>query len=123
MVYASLEQCPVIGGTVKSFDASKAQGDARRDRRRADPDGVAVVADTYWHAKKAREGLTVVWDEGAGATLSDKTMLEGIRAGASGDKMLPLKKWAMRRGDEGARPRSCGPSTPSRCFRTRRWSR
>ncbi len=24
MVYASLEQCPVIGGTVKSFDASKA---------------------------------------------------------------------------------------------------
>ena len=37
MVYASLEQCPVIGGTVKSFDASAAKAHARRDRRRADP--------------------------------------------------------------------------------------
>jgi isoquinoline 1-oxidoreductase beta subunit len=82
MVYASLEQCPVIGGTVKSFDAAKAKAMPGVIDVVQIPDGVAVVADTYWHAKKAREALTVVWDEGAGAALNDKAMLEGIRAGA-----------------------------------------
>ncbi len=91
MVYASLEQCPVIGGTVKSFDASKAKSMPGVIDVVQIPDGIAVVADTWWHAKKAREGLNIVWDEGAGAALSDKTMLEGIRAGAASDKMLPLK--------------------------------
>lgn len=91
MVYASLEQCPVIGGTVKSFDASKAKAMPGVIDIVQIPDGVAVVADTYWHAKKAREALSVQWDEGAGATLNDKAMLDGIRAGAPSDKVLPLK--------------------------------
>ena len=91
MVYASLEQCPVIGGTVKSFDAAKAKTMPGVIDVVQITDGVAIVADTWWHAKKAREGLTVVWDEGAGATLNDKTMLDGIRAGAPADKLLPLK--------------------------------
>jgi isoquinoline 1-oxidoreductase subunit beta len=91
MVYASLEQCPVIGGTVKSFDATRAKAMPGVIDVVQIPDGVAIVADTWWHAKKAREGLTVTWDEGAGAALDDKTMLAGIRAGAPGDKLLPLK--------------------------------
>ena len=89
MVYASLEQCPVIGGTVKSFDAAKAKTMPGVLDVVQIPDGVAVVADTYWHAKKARETLTVVWDEGAGATISNTSMLAGIRAAT--DKPLPLK--------------------------------
>ncbi|MGY4828081.1 molybdopterin cofactor-binding domain-containing protein [Sphaerotilaceae bacterium SBD11-9] len=91
MVYASLEQCPVIGGTVKSVDSSKAKAMPGVIDVVQIPDGVAIVADTWWHAKKAREGLTIVWDEGAGATLNEKTMLEGIRAGAPADKLIPLK--------------------------------
>ena len=91
MVYASLEQCPVIGGTVKSFDGAKAKSMAGVIDVVQIPDGVAVVADTYWHAKKARESLVVQWDEGAGAALNEKTMLEGIRSGAPSDKMIPLK--------------------------------
>jgi isoquinoline 1-oxidoreductase beta subunit len=90
MVYASLEQCPVIGGTVKGFDASKAKGMPGVIDVVQIPDGVAVVADTWWHAKKAREGVTIVWDEGAGAALNDKAMLDGIRAGAPADKVIPL---------------------------------
>jgi isoquinoline 1-oxidoreductase beta subunit len=92
MVYASLEQCPVIGGTVKSFDASKAKGMPGVIDVVQIPDGVAVVADSYWRAKKAREAVTVVWDEGAGAALTHTGMLEGLKNGAAADKLLPLKK-------------------------------
>jgi len=43
MVYASLEQCPVIGGTVKRFDATKAKAMPGVLDVVAIPDGVAVA--------------------------------------------------------------------------------
>ena len=89
MVYASLEQCPVIGGKVKSFDGAKAKSMPGVIDVVQIPDGVAVVADSYWHAKKARETLVVQWDEGPGASISHTSMLEGIRKAT--DKPLPLK--------------------------------
>jgi isoquinoline 1-oxidoreductase beta subunit len=76
MVYASLEQSPVQGGTVKSFDASKAKAMPGVVDVVQIPDGVAVVADTYWHAVKAREALSVQWDEGPNANLSTQAMFE-----------------------------------------------
>lgn len=90
MVYASLEQCPVIGGKVTGFDASKAKAmpgviDVVQIR-----DGVAVVADSYWRARKAREALTVSWDEGPVAAIDNASMMEGIRKAA--DTPIPIKK-------------------------------
>ncbi|HEY4083129.1 MAG TPA: molybdopterin cofactor-binding domain-containing protein [Burkholderiaceae bacterium] len=90
MVYASLEQCPVIGGTVKSFDAAKAKTMPGVLDVVQIPDGVAVVADTYWRAKKARETLVVQWDEGPGAALNDAVMWEGIRGAAATEKHIPI---------------------------------
>jgi hypothetical protein len=55
MVYASLEQCPVIGGKVTSFDATRARSMPGVIDVVQISDGVAVVADTYYHARKARE--------------------------------------------------------------------
>ena len=91
MVYASLEQCPVIGGTVKGFDASRAKALPGVIDVVQIPDGVAVVADTYWHARKAREALSIQWDEGPGAALTVESMLAGIRAGAPSDQLIPLQ--------------------------------
>jgi isoquinoline 1-oxidoreductase beta subunit len=90
MVYASLEQCPVIGGKVVSFDAAKAKAmpgviDVVQIR-----DGVAVVADSYWRAKKAREALTVKWDDGPGARIDNASMKDGIRKAS--DATIPIKK-------------------------------
>jgi isoquinoline 1-oxidoreductase beta subunit len=56
------------------------------------PDGVAVVADTYWHAVKAREVLKVEWDEGPNANLNTAAMFAGTRAALDSGKPLPLKK-------------------------------
>ena len=91
MVYASLEQCPVIGGTVKSFDASRAKGMPGVLDVVQIPDGVAVVADTYWHARKARETLNVQWDEGANANLTTKAMLDGTRAALATGTQIPVR--------------------------------
>ena len=90
MVYAALEQCPVIGGKVKSLDAAQAKAMPGVIDVVQIPDGVAEVADTWWHANKARQVLSVVWDEGAGAALTDKTMLAGIKAASVAETAKPL---------------------------------
>ncbi len=92
LVYASLEQCPVIGGTVRSFDASKAKGMPGVIDVVQISDGVAVVADSYWHAVKARQALSVQWDEGAGAALDHNSVLASTRAAADSGKVLPIGK-------------------------------
>lgn len=92
LVYASLEQCPVIGGTVKSFDAAKAKGMPGVIDVVQISDGVAVVADTYWHAVKARKELSVSWDEGPGAALDHKAVLGSTRAAADSGKVLVIGK-------------------------------
>ncbi|MFM1906594.1 MAG: hypothetical protein RLZZ591_271 [Pseudomonadota bacterium] len=99
MVYASIEQCPVIGGKVASFDASKVKGMPGVVDVVQISDGVAVVADTYWRAKKAREALTVTWNEGAVAALDHKVILASTRKAAADAKVLPIGKPA---GDVGA---------------------
>jgi isoquinoline 1-oxidoreductase subunit beta len=91
MVYAALEQCPVIGGKVVSFDAAKAKSMPGVIDVVQIPDGVAVVANSWWRANMARKALTIVWDEGAGAALNEKSMLEGIRAASKTGKPLPIK--------------------------------
>ena len=91
MVYAALEQCPVIGGKVVSFDAAKAKSMPGVIDVVQIPDGVAVVANSWWRANMARKALTIVWDEGAGAALNEKSMLEGIRAASKSGKPLPIK--------------------------------
>ncbi|WP_427913194.1 molybdopterin cofactor-binding domain-containing protein [Ramlibacter sp. MMS24-I3-19] len=91
MVYAALEQSPVIGGTVKSFDAGKAKGMPGVIDVVQIPDGVAVVADSWWRANQARKALSIQWDDGPGAAIDNASMVEGIRAAAKSGKPLPLK--------------------------------
>ena len=92
MVYATVLQCPVIGGTAKSFDASKAKSMPGVQNVMDIQGAVVVVADSYWHAKKALETVTVVWDEGAGASIDHVNMLEGNRNAAKNGKVLPIGK-------------------------------
>ncbi len=90
MVYASIEQTPVIGGKPVSFDAAKAKSMPGVIDVVQIADGVAVVADTYYHAVNARKkGLKVQFDGGAGAGLSTGGMWKAI---ADADKEIkPIK--------------------------------
>ncbi len=92
MVYASLAQCPVIGGKVKSFDGAKAKAVAGVIDVVQISDGVAVVASSWWQAKKARDLLSIQWDEGAGAALSDASVIDGTRQALKTGKVLEITK-------------------------------
>ncbi len=92
MVYASLAMSPVIGGTVKSFDAAKAKGMPGVIDVVQIPDGIAVVASSYWQSRKAREALSIVWDDGPNGNLSTAAMMEGTRAAMlAGKGAIPVR--------------------------------
>jgi isoquinoline 1-oxidoreductase beta subunit len=81
MFYAVIARCPVFKGKVKSFDATKTlQIKGVKKVFTTKPiaglqthtpylphdirEGVVVVADSFWAAKKGRDALNIVWDEG-----------------------------------------------------------
>lgn len=66
---------PVFGAKLVSFDAGKVKGVAGVTHVVQISNGVAVVAKSFWAAKKGRDALEVKWDPGPGASLSS----EGLR--------------------------------------------
>ena len=83
MLYAALAQCPVIGGKSASFDAGKAKAMPGVKHVVQISDGVAVVANTWWQAKTARDALEIKWDEGAGKSLSSESIAKALRAASA----------------------------------------
>lgn len=64
MLTSLVARSPVFGGKVKSFNADKAKAIPGVKSVVEIESGVAVVADGYWTAQKARDALNIVWDEG-----------------------------------------------------------
>jgi isoquinoline 1-oxidoreductase beta subunit len=83
MLYAAIVQCPVFKGTVKSVDETKLAGLKGIRRVVKHADAVAVVADSWWRAKKAADLLAVTWDFGGNAAVSTGSIREDVNAGLS----------------------------------------
>jgi isoquinoline 1-oxidoreductase subunit beta len=81
MLYAAIMQCPVFGGTPKSYDDSKLRGLKGVRQVVRLPNAVAVVADSWWQAKQAIEALPVTWDEGQNGKVSSDSIAELLRGG------------------------------------------
>jgi isoquinoline 1-oxidoreductase subunit beta len=81
MLNAALIQCPVFKGTLKSVDDSKARAMPGVRKVVMLKDAVAVVADTWWHAKRAADALTVAWDRGGNGAASSDTIASFVRGG------------------------------------------
>jgi isoquinoline 1-oxidoreductase subunit beta len=87
LLNAAIKDCPVQGGKIKSFDASKVTGmPGVKQVVQVGTSGVAVVADTWWHAKTAVDALPIVWDEGENAKVSSATIAEWLKAGLDADQ-------------------------------------
>ena len=82
MLNAAVQQCPVFGGKLVSFDEAKiAKMPGVRRAVKVDDHTVAVVADTWWRAKTALDALPIVWNEGDGAKASTATIAAHLKEG------------------------------------------
>jgi isoquinoline 1-oxidoreductase beta subunit len=87
MLNAAIKECPVFGGKVKSFEAAKAA--SMPGVKHVVPVGdsaVAVVAETWWEAKKALDALPIVWDEGPNAKVSSATIADMLKEGLDAEQ-------------------------------------
>src|SRR5262249_14357122 len=103
MLYASVMTCPVFGGKLKSynFDAIKNMPGVKAVVEI--PNGIAVVADSFWRAKTALEVMPIEWDLGAHANVNSAELQklfragldkEGVVANEKGDALTALKSAA-----------------------------
>lgn len=101
MLYASIERCPVVGGTLVSVDDSAARAVAgvvdviQLGNGTSPPDfnllgGVAVLASNTWLAEKGRKALQIKWDLGANASYDSANYRKELEAAvtAAGTQVL-----------------------------------
>ncbi|MEY4760756.1 MAG: hypothetical protein RLZZ200_612 [Pseudomonadota bacterium] len=97
MLYGALAQSPVLGGRLRSFDASKARSMPGVVEVVQVSSGVVVVANSWWRAHKALDALKIEWDEGANAGLSTAGVVQKLR-----DKIASPGQVARQDGDAAA---------------------
>ena len=86
MLCAAIKDCPVFGGKLVSYDEAAIKNmrgvkGVVRVEAKGGISAVAVVADTWWRAKTALDKLPIVWDEGANASVSSKTIAAHLQSG------------------------------------------
>jgi isoquinoline 1-oxidoreductase beta subunit len=81
LVTASIARCPALGGSVKSFDASKTLSIPGVRHAIEISSGIAVIADHYWAAKKGRDALSIEWDQGPDSGLSSASIFAQFKQG------------------------------------------
>lgn len=82
MLNAAIKDCPVFGGKLKSFSeaAIRSRPGVKKVVRVGDS-AVAVVADTWWHAKTALDALPIEWDHGPNANANSAAVAAMLKAG------------------------------------------
>jgi isoquinoline 1-oxidoreductase beta subunit len=87
MLNAAIKQTPVLGGTIKSFDADAVMGMPGVQKVvKVDDTTVAVVADTWWHAHNAVEALPIEWDEGENAAFGMEQLHAMLNEGLTAEE-------------------------------------
>ena len=80
MLFATVSQSPVFGGHVKSYDESAAKAVNGVKDVILIPNGVAVVADSTWHAKQGLEALKPQFEGGETVGLDSTKVTARLRA-------------------------------------------
>jgi len=107
-LFAALERCPVAGGKLRRFDASKAKAVPGVVQVAEVPSGVAVVARDSYAALSGRDALKVEWDEGANAGLSTAELLRRLDAASKETAHVSRREGDVERALGGAATRVSG---------------
>jgi isoquinoline 1-oxidoreductase beta subunit len=91
MLYAVVERCPVFGGTVASFDDTKAKATPGVKSVVKISNGVAVIADSTWAAMEGRRKLVVTFDEGKVAAYSTPGITKSFADAVAQGGAAPLR--------------------------------
>ena len=87
MLYASIVACPVFGGKVTSYDEAKVHDmPGVKKIVKVGDNAVAVVADSWWRARKALDALPIVWDEGENVKVSSASIAQWLKEGLDADE-------------------------------------
>ncbi|HEX4798433.1 MAG TPA: molybdopterin cofactor-binding domain-containing protein [Burkholderiales bacterium] len=93
MLNAAVKACPVFGGKLASYDEAKISGrPGVRGVVKVHDNAVAVVADTWWHARSALEAMPIAWNEGSAASQSSATIAERLKEGLTATNE-PFASW------------------------------
>jgi len=79
MLTAVIARPPIFGAKMRAFDDSRARSMPGVKKIVAVPAGVAVIADSFWQAKTARDALHVEWDEGSMQNFNTSEMMLDFR--------------------------------------------
>jgi isoquinoline 1-oxidoreductase beta subunit len=91
MVYAAIVNCPVFGGKLASVDDTAAKKIPGVRQIVKFDNGVAVIGDHTWAAKRGASALKITWNEGAGATVSTKTIFDDLAKASQGNGAVARK--------------------------------
>jgi isoquinoline 1-oxidoreductase beta subunit len=87
MLYAAINACPVFGGKLKSYDEATVRDMIGvKHVVRVGENAIAVVADSWWRAKKALEAMPVIWDFGENAKVSSATIAQFLKEGLDAEE-------------------------------------
>jgi isoquinoline 1-oxidoreductase subunit beta len=87
MLYAAIRACPTFGGKVKSIDeAEMPDMPGVKKIVKVDDNAVAVVADSWWRAKRALESLQINWDKGENAKVTSASIANFLKEGLDAEQ-------------------------------------
>jgi isoquinoline 1-oxidoreductase subunit beta len=92
MLRACTVACPVIGGKVGSVDDAAARAITGVRDVLVFEDFVAVVADTWWPAKRGVAALKITWDEGANAGMDSASVSAALRGGLDAKRAFVARR-------------------------------
>ncbi|SPB13904.1 aldehyde dehydrogenase [Caballeronia novacaledonica] len=91
MVYAAIVNCPVFGGTLASVDDSNAKKIPGVRQVVKFDNGVAVIGDHTWAAKRGAAALQIQWNEGPSAGVSTKQIVDDMANASQGAGAIARK--------------------------------